>query len=476
MLKKVLLVSLALLALPVFWSCSEDDGTEPDVFDEISIQSDWSGGAGQETFADSTMFYQSQGIDFTTVPGQLTLSGDYYATNDAAVYNNKMYVSVSGYGTFEYNPATDVWKLQFAGHWWRYSYVFDGKLYTLNSGVNIYVYDGTENDYGLGPNGWAEFNNDGLPAVGEVDPWFNIFDFTEFNGELYACGGLWNGTTQQSAGGQVYKFNGTSWVQVGATTEQSSNAIVEYNGELYWGTHWSGDLFKLVSGVWTYTGHSFGMSVSDLAVCNDKLYVASWNTSYETGYVDEFDGTTWVRRYSGEAVTELTVHNSMITWGTNPGGLILQLSNDPAPSVVNIYDLGITCISGLVSMNGDLYSGCGFQTTPNIRNNFIYKNGVQDKKLQCCYLISSGFSEPAEGWGNAIWESTEPAGTGVEIWLQFKDPAGSWGGTFDYEWKKMSYDSAINFDGQDVRYKAYLWSTGDGATPILEDVLLKIKQ
>ncbi|MBN2788552.1 MAG: hypothetical protein JXR69_00020 [Candidatus Delongbacteria bacterium] len=476
MLKRLTVLLLFVVTTTVFFSCTEDDSTDPIIYDEFTVQTDWSGGGTQVDMLDSNKFNVSAGIDFTSTPGEITISGDYFVTNDAQTYNGKLYVCVTGYGTFEYDPTSDVWKLSLAGHYWRFSYVFDGKLYTLYSGVEIKTYDGTTNDYGLGPNGWAVFNNDGLPAYGEVDPYLNIFDFTEFNSELYACGGLWNGTTNQSAGGQVYKFNGTAWEQVGATTENSSNAIVAYDGELYWGTHWSGDLFKLVGGVWTYTGHSFGMSVTDLVVCNDKLYVASWNTSYVTGYVDEFDGTNWVRRYNGEAVTELTVHNNMITWGTNPGGKIFQLSNDPAPWVVNLYDLGITCISGLVSVNGDLYNGCGYQTAPNVRDNFIYKNGVQEKKLECCMLVSSGYSSIENTWGNIVWNCDEPAGTGVEVWVQGKDSAAAWPMYTEYNWTQMVNDTPIELDGQDMRYKVYLWSTEDGVTPTFEDISLKVEQ
>ena len=470
MLKKLTLLLLVVVLLPIFISCDDDSGTDPITYIEVAIQTDWSGGDGQSDIVDSTMFSSQVGIDFATVPGQLTL-GDYYSTADACEYNGKMYVGVTGYGTFEYDPGADIWKLQFANHYWRYSYVFDGKLYTLSSGVGIKVFDGTSNDYGLGPNGWAECNINGLPAYGEVDPYFNIFDFTEFNNELYVCGGMWNGTTQQSSGARVYKFNGATWEQVGQQVEQSSNAIAAYDGELYLGTHWSGDLYKFDgTNTWVNTGHSFGMSVTDLVVYNSKLYIGSWTTSYMTGYVDEFDGTTWPRRYSGEGVTEMIVHDNKLTWGTDPGGKIIQYDGT---TMTETYDLNITNISGLVSLGTDLYSGCGFQSTPNVRNNIIYKNGIADKKLLCCYLISSDYSVLDTDWGNLVWNSDEPVGTGIEFWLEGKDPGTIWSNT---DWTKIVKDTPIGLDGKDMRYKVYLWSTEDGVTPTLQDVSLKFEE
>jgi hypothetical protein len=479
MLKKFFLMLMAALFAMSFVSC-ETDGDDPgDTYTEFLLQTDWSGGDGQETAADSTMFLQSSGIDHTTVPGQLTLTGDYYASNDACSFNGKLYVSVTGYGTFEYDPGTDKWEISIAGHYWRYSHVYDGKLYTLYSGVNIYTYDGTDTDYGLGPNGWAEFSNDGLPAYGETDPWLNIFDFTVFNNELYACGGLWDGTSEQSAGGQVYKYNGTAWEQVGTNREQSSNAIAVYNNELYWGTHWSGDLFKYdnTSSDWLYTGKSFGMSVTDLVVANDKLYIGSWNTSYETGALDEFDGTNWTKRYTGEGVTELAAHDTTIYWGTNPGGKIFSLSNTDVPWVVNVYDLDISAVSGLVSLGGDLYNGGTIQSNDtDLRDNFIYKNGVKEAKLQCCYLISSGYSSPEiDVWVNLVWNSSEPEGTGIEFWVEGKEPGEEWGAAFGDQWSKVGFDKPLGIDGSDMRYKVYLWSITEDVTPTLYDVSFKVK-
>ena len=475
MFKKLFFMLIAAFFTLSFVAC-ETDGDDPgDTYKEFLLQTDWSGGLGQIDIVDSAMFNSSAGIDFSTVSGQITLSGDYNGAHKMISYNNKLYCSVGGYGIFEYNASNDTWKLQYAGYWWHHATVFDGKIYAVNNvPARIRVFDGTSNDYGFGPNGWSEISNDGLPLYGETDPYFNAYYITEIDGVLYINGGMWSLANQMSAGARVYKFENGSWVQVGQQVEYSSYALVNYNNELYLGTHWSGKLYKLSGSSWVYTGKASGMAITNMAVVNGKLFIGSWTSNYASGYVDQFDGNNWTNIYSGEGITSMTVHNDKLVWGTNPSGKIFIY--DETSGASQLYDLDVTSISGLTSFNGGLYSGSYYVTEGSTLDGYIYVNGIKNIRPQCCYLISSGFSSPDSGlWGNLVWNSSEPEGTGIEFWVEGKEPGEEWGAAFGDQWKKTGLDKPIDLDGSDMRYKVYLWSIYEDTTPALYDVSCKLK-
>ncbi len=220
-----------------------------------------------------------------------TAAGIYSMVYDTA--NSKLYAGVqSSYGAYAWEFNGTTWTLiggaSLNGSWSHFTASnvmsmtsHNGKMYIgLGSGVGsavVYEYDGT-NYTAIGGNGtkssWA-YGNDGTYET--------VQSLISYNGQLYA------GLGTSAGDGEVWRYNGSTWSQVGGDSVNSSWSTSQY--------------------------------VNDMAVWNGKLYATTYSGG-SNGYVYEFNGTSWTNRGGG------TGNVNGITNGAYSGAFSLVPYND----------------------------------------------------------------------------------------------------------------------------------------------------
>ena len=193
---------------------------------------------------------------------------------------------------------------------------FDSKLYvgtgvSLAGAAMVWEYNGST---------WRVIGGQGVRGSWAPDTFENVFTLQSYNGELYA--GLGTGANDA----EVWRYNGTSWTQVGGdslnggwtTNYEGVYSLTPYNGVLYAGLGASANDAE----VWGYNGTSW------TKVGGDSLN-SGWTTNFETVYamtvyqnqlyaglgastgdaeVWRFNGTSWTR-VGGDGVNG--------SWNTN---------------------------------------------------------------------------------------------------------------------------------------------------------------
>ena len=165
--------------------------------------------------------------------------------------------------------------------------VFNGALYSLGGGTNVYRYDGTN---------WTEVA--GLPAA----RWAVAAGV--LNGALYVIGGC----ETDAPCTNVYRYDGTNWAEVaGLPTALRDLAVGVLNGALYTvgGCDYAGNYFNVHTNVYRYDGTNWtevaGLTAarSQLAagVLNGALYAIGGGDDYQIIQVQtnvyRYDGTNW---------------------------------------------------------------------------------------------------------------------------------------------------------------------------------------
>ncbi len=222
---------------------------------------------------------------------------------------------------------------------------YGGKLYvglgttasSTDQDGDVWMWDGST---------WTQVGGDGLNTSwnqasrhGEVD------SLAAYGGYLYA------GLGASSTDGEVWRYDGTNWTQIGGdslnsgwtTYAENVYAMAVYNGELYAGLGRSagdGEVWKWDGTIWTKVGGdavntSWGATatiedIESLMPFNGKLY-AGLGSSTGDATLWEYDGTNWTQ-IGGDDV------NASWTTGT--------------------YEK----VKTLAVYNGDLYAGLGNST------------------------------------------------------------------------------------------------------------------
>ena len=249
-----------------------------------------SGGDGEVYRWSGSAWTKIGGDNFNSSFGG-TAAGVYSLVYDSS--NSKLYAGVqSSYGahSWEYNGTS--WSAiggsSIDNSWanWSTGSVnaiasHNGKVYfglgAVQGSAIVYEYDGT-NYTAIGGNGtkgsWS-YGNDGT--------YERVWSLVSYNGQLYA------GLGDSGNDGEVWRYNGSTWTQVGGDGLNDS---------------------------WTSSNYT-----AELAVWNGKLYATTYG-GVGNGYVYEYNGSTWTNRGGG------TGNVNGITNGAYSGAFSLVPFND----------------------------------------------------------------------------------------------------------------------------------------------------
>lgn len=179
----------------------------------------------------------------------------------------------------------------------------DGKLYvgtgvTIAGSAMVWQFDGTS---------WQIIGGQGVRGSWAFDTYENVHTLQSFNGELYA------GIGSSANDAEVWRYNGTSWTQVGGdslnggwtTNFEAVFSLTPFQGRLYAGLGASGndaEVWSWDGSTWTKVG---GDSLNDgwttnfeivyaMTVYEGQLYAGLGN-SRNDAEVWRFNGTAWTK-------------------------------------------------------------------------------------------------------------------------------------------------------------------------------------
>ncbi len=287
---------------------------------------------------------------------------------------------------------------------------FNGNLYAglgLTAGdAEVWKYNGTT---------WSQIGGDTIASSWDASSYEGVYSFTDDGTNLYAGLGLTAGDNE------VWKYNGTTWSQIGGDGLNSgfTNTHTQVNSLLYTGSTLYAGLVATANNaeVWTFNGtawtrigggfinKSWGylnlQDVESMTVSGDYLYAGLGNATAGNAQVWRFDGSTW----------------------TIVGGQGVNSSWAPAT-----YE----DVMSMVSYNGDLYAGLG--TTANDAEVWRF-NGTSWTQVGGDSLNSGWVAGYEEVYSMATFNGKLEVGLGntandAEVW--------QWNGT---AWTKIGGDS-----------------------------------
>lgn len=427
------------------------------------IQSDWSGGDGQEYFSDPAKFLVQHNLDYLSSPGSFIsdASVPYKSSiTHMAEFQGKLLVGFS-FGTLAYNPVDGQWSMPLPGYALSENAVYDGKLYTIY-GLKVLSYDGTQNEYGLGPNGLAIHSD--LATNGMS----SLYTICNVAGELLV------GCRSPENVARVMRWNGSQWVQKGNAFSNGIYDIIEYNGEIYAGTHWSGVIYKFNGSSWVPAFYTGMMSVKDFEIHNGELYAGSLNGSYNYGKIHRFNGSTWTQIWSGYGgVNRLqSFGNDLIvshqraarTAATQPSGFISKYNSTQGISLVRYFETESFAMDFEV-FNGDLYYG-GYGTTyfGGLATGKFFKNHELYEYIHGTRMISSIIPSNGGEWGQLEYDCQNTGSAGSEVCIRDFD------GT-NYGWQIYCPNfSEIDFTTNALQYMIYGWNIGNESQTIFDEI------
>lgn len=418
------------------------------------IQTDWSGGPGQTVFNDNTKFNSSFNVDYSSFPGDLIAQNNFKTHVYGVVeYQGKLLITTGWTGTYIYDPVTLEWEFSQIAVTINYqnsTIHSDGLLYILQ-GRTIYRYDGSHNDYGMGPNGW-ELHSDITPLGIQ-----SVWTIKSVQDKLLI------GCRNYSYSARVIEFNEStqSWNIMGNAFTQGVCSLIEYNGVIYAGTHWSGQVYKWTGSSWIQAFDTPSMSIINMEVHNGDLYLAGGN-DFSWGRLYKYNGNSLVTiaSYSGYRVYDLESHGDVLAFtiqGNSNSSGVLQYDGT-AVSVLYPYGGERTSVQ-LCSYQGDLYYG-GIQGTST---SIMYKNGIEFETIYVKGVFSSEFPT-ANGQLNV--EATTAEGNGVKIFVQGKNNANYTASP----WVEIPDGEAVPISDDIMRYWAILYTVGEGPGPVLHEI------
>ncbi|KKU76489.1 MAG: FG-GAP repeat protein, partial [Candidatus Giovannonibacteria bacterium GW2011_GWB1_47_6b] len=261
-----------------------------------------------------------------------------------------------------------------------------------------------------------------------------VDSMASYNGELYA------GIEHSSdADAEVWKYNGTVWAQIGGDTLNSSwtdtlsrdNAyLTTYNGKLYVGLSGTadgdGEVWEYNGVTWVKIGGDAVNSswadttfkgVQSLVVYNGKLYAGLTSLGFTAGNAEvwEYNGSTWTRvggdavnsswaDATYESITSMTAYNGKLyaSVGISAGEGEIWEYNGTAWTQIGGDNLNSswTTAKGAQSMtvyNGKLYAGLGVLSFVSAGDAEVWEyNGATWKKVGGDAINSS--------WADATYE------------------------------------------------------------------------
>jgi photosystem II stability/assembly factor-like uncharacterized protein len=338
---------------------------------DLWLQTDWSGGPGQLSWSDSTMYYAGTNVDGWRNPGDLKLNtpndANWVNTGDltGADYAYDIIESTDGSFYAAAGPGGDVFKSTDAGTTW----VNTGELVGPN-----YVHSLLEASDGTIYAGTGPTNGDVFKTTDAGSTWVNTGDLA---GAAYVWtllqasdGAIYAGTANNLMNdGNVYKTvdAGTTWVETGnlAGASQVMSLIQASDGAIYAGTPNNGDVFKTVDAgtTWVNTGNLSGVGwVYDLLEGSDGALYAGTGVGNGDVFKSTDAGSTWANtgNLSGASwVTRLLqTSDGAIYAGTYPDANVFKSVN-AGTSWANTGNLsGASDVYALLeASDGALYAG-----------------------------------------------------------------------------------------------------------------------
>ncbi|MBN2235957.1 MAG: T9SS type A sorting domain-containing protein [Bacteroidales bacterium] len=421
------------------------------------VQTDWSRGWGQEYLTNSTGFFVHYGIDFSSSPGEITMNNT--TKNSMGVpfeFKGRIFTSTVN-GLMAFDTLAKTWDFLTPNIYYLDHAILRDTLYVM--GIRkIYAYDGSTNDYGLGPNGFWFHSNTPESYIFCIDA---VGDYLYFGGRL-------------GSSGSAYRYNPTSevWEKMGSNFTQGVYCFEEYNGTLFVGTHWSGGIYAWNGSTWAYVYGMGLMTVYDLQIFNGKLYACGITTSHNTGKIVEYDGTSWTTIYSGHGVRYMTVHDNKLYFSAHkatPPGAVYAYDGTSSTQIYTLENEAFPV--GLLSLNDELYYGGVEHVYGGTNNSKLYKSGNTFYELYVSYLNSSTITATTGDWGFLSSDKTEPSNTGVKMYVMGRDNTEEWG--VNREFIYTPNNAQIQSTDTELRYQAVLWTADPSETPSLQEVRLQ---
>lgn len=420
------------------------------------LQTDWSGGSGYPYYDYPTVFFDHYEIDYTTV-GELTAnSNKKNSVNVPFLYKGKIYTSTVN-GLMAFDKLSETWDFMTPNITYLDHAILRDTLYVMGI-YKIYACDGSTNDYGLGPNGFKFHSNTPNSYIFCLDA---VGDYLYYGGRV-------------GSSGTAYKYNQTlkEWVQMGGNFTQGVYCFAEYEGNLYVGTHWYGEIYKWNGTSWTEVYDTSLMTVMDLIVHDGKLYASGITTAHSGGRIYEYDGTNWQTIYTGYGVRYMTIHDNKLYFSAHkstPPGAVYVYDGTTSTQVYTLENEAYPV--GLLSDDGNLYYGGIEHVYGGVNNSTLYKNGTSFYELYVRYLNSSTFTSFSGIWGDLSYDIQTPANTGVKLYVIGRENTEDWG--VNREFIYTPNNTSIQPTDKELRYRAVLWSADANATAKLEEVRMQ---
>lgn len=422
-------------------------------------QTNWAGGPDQEYFTDETAFFSSYLTDYSSVAGQISI--DFSENNNVyrvTQFKGKILTSATN-GIMAFDTLTKTWDYLHTSMFLGHHVVLHDTLFLMD-GANVFAYDGTTNDYGFGPNGFMVHSS--YANIGAT----SYYGLMAIGDDLYIGARI-------NYNGIVLKYNNTTkaWEQMGSSFAYGTIKLIEYNGSLYAATHWYSDIYKWDGTSWNYF-YSLGiMTASDFEIYDGKLFVSGYSTSSTTGKIAVYDGTSWNTIYSGHAVYDMVSLGDYLYFSvrkSSPPGSIYRYDGS---TYVEAYPLlSENYCDNLLALDGHLYYG-GNNAYAGTAQAALYKDGAVFYKLHVRYLNSSTFTTTDGEWGTLSYDATTPANTGIKLFVIGKEAGQNW--NVNRYYVETPNNTSIQPTDDELRYRAILWSTEQGITPVLEEVRLQ---
>jgi hypothetical protein len=235
---------------------------------------------------------------------------------------------------------------------------------------------------------WQIVGGQGINGSWAINTYENVVSMVSFGGDLY----VGTGTTANDA--EVWRYNGSTWTQVGGDSVASSwgagweevNSLATYGGNLYAGLgnsandaevwRYNGTAWTKIGGDSLNSGWTTGFDrVSSLAVYGGQLYAGLGLTATEAE-VWRWNGTAWAKvggdgvasswNTTYEQVESMTVYNGKLYAGLGnttadaelweyDGTVWVQVGGDSLNS--GWGDGQYEQVKSLVTYNGRLYAG-----------------------------------------------------------------------------------------------------------------------
>lgn len=237
----------------------------------------WNGSSWAKVGGDGLNSSWATGINIENVLSMAVYDGQLYAglgstIGDAEIwrYNGSTWTKVGGDGL------ASSWNTNYEEVYTMR--VYDGKLIAgLGSGTDdaeIWQYDGST---------WSIIGGDGTNESWTGGTYERIRSMAVYNGDLYA------GIGDTASDGEVWRWNGATWIQIGGDGDGWTNVIeyvstlIDYKGKLFAGT---GNSANVDGAVWSYGNNAF-LSSSQSSQDTDWHHIAAtYNGSTMKIYID----------------------------------------------------------------------------------------------------------------------------------------------------------------------------------------------